>query len=147
MFASNTFLWWCICPCCPFIMKWKQKNKVNKWSVNRSAKQRMQKVEMYAPISELRGTSNPNTTCTHESWNDSHLAYSFWACKLTYFSKFTFIIACYFGSTCIWGNFFFPSVWLHNNFILRQNKIFLTWPRLKTVKESANLLKPQTKKC
>ena len=37
--------------CCRFIMKRKQKNKVNKRSVNRSAKQRMQKVELYAPVS------------------------------------------------------------------------------------------------
>ena len=35
--------------CCCF-MKWKQKN-ANKWSVNRSAKQRMWKVQMYPPVS------------------------------------------------------------------------------------------------
>ena len=106
---------------------------------------------MLQSLLELRGMPNPKTTCTHESWNDSHFAHSFWACKLTYFSKFTLIIACYFGSTCIRGKFFFPSVSLHNNFILHQNKIFCvndakTWPRLNSVKESANLRKPQTKK-
>ena len=106
---------------------------------------------MLQSLLELHGMPNLKSTCMHESWNDSHdLAHSFWAWKFTCFSKFTFIIACNFGSTCIWRNFFFPSVWLHNNFILRQNKIFCvndveTWPRLNTVKESANLRKPQTK--
>lgn len=67
--------------------------------------------------------------------------HSFQACKLTYFSKFTSIIACYFRSTAqyemtsssVW-------VWLHNNFILhqRQNRILCVngakmWPRLNTL--------------
>ena len=57
---------------------------------------------------ELRGMPDPKTTRTHVAWNDSHFAPSCRICKLTYFSKFTFIIACYFRSTyIIWGNFFF----------------------------------------
>ena len=35
--------------CCRFIMKQKQQNKTNKWSMSRSAKQQMQNVKMYVP--------------------------------------------------------------------------------------------------
>ena len=107
-------------------MKQKQKNETNKWNVNRSAKQHMQKVKMYIPVfPEMGGMPDPKKSCTQVAWNDSHSGLSFRACKLTYFAKFTFIIAYYFGSTSTCDvTSFFVSVWLHDNFILYQNRIF-----------------------
>ena len=120
-------------------MKQKQKNNVNKWSVNWSAKQCMQKVEITLQLLlEFCGMPDPKLlVCSLKCQSFRH---SFQACKFTYFSKFTSIIACYFGSTAqyemtsssVW-------VWLHNNFILHQhqNRILCVndakmWPRLNT---------------
>ena len=69
-------------------------------------------------LSELRGTPDTKT---------SHSTSSFQASKHTYFWKYLYNL---------WGNFF-ASVWLHDNFILHQNRIFCindakTRPRLNT---------------
>ena len=62
--------------------------------MNRSAKQRMQKVKMYAPVSPGIGWNAWQTTVSkYPVWKDSHLACSFWASKHTHFLTFTFIIA------------------------------------------------------
>ena len=62
-------------------MKQKQKNKTNKWNVDRSAKQHMQKVEMYIPVfPEMRGMPDPKTSFTQVARNDSHFVLSFRAC-------------------------------------------------------------------
>lgn len=117
----------------------KSTNKVwNDWQDNSG--QQMQNVEVY-PLdsSEIARNTWQKTNRKGVVWNDSHFTCSFQASKHTQFLKFFSPIACWFGSTYMWGTFF-ASVWLHNIFILCQNRIFhrnvnntKTQPRLNTV--------------
>ena len=67
-------------------MEQKQKNKVNKRRVNQSAKQFMQRVQMYAPVSLiLRGMPDIKTNKAKSlKLNDSHSVCSFQASKPTF---------------------------------------------------------------
>ena len=73
------------------------------------------------------------TTHTHKVWNDSHLG----LIRSPIFQSLPLFIACWFGNTYIWTNFFFSSVWCF--FILCQKRIFRvndtkTWLRLNTTR-------------
>ena len=121
-------------------MKQKQKNKTNKWMWIDQQSNICRKLKCtFQSFLEMRGMPDPKKSFTQIAWNDSHSLLSFLACKLTYFAKFTFIIAYYFGSTSSSEvTSFFASVWLHHNFIWYQNRIFCvndtkTRPRLNTV--------------
>ena len=78
--------------CCPFIMKQKQKNNKSTneaWIDQQSNVCRKSKCTLQS-LPELCGTPNPK----NYSYTQSLKWQSFRAYKLTYFSKFTFIIAC-----------------------------------------------------
>ena len=106
-----------------------------KWPIHQQSNVCMQKVKMYTPVSPgIVWNAWPKKY----SYARSLIWQSFQAYKLTYnFFKVYFFIACWFGNTYIWCNFFLGSVW--RNFILRQKRIFCvndakTLPRLNTTK-------------
>ena len=108
--------------------KGKKKNKFNKRSLNWSAKERMQSVEMYTSVhfgtllSVLHERPDTNVTHKHEVWNDSHFM-----CLLFQASKQTFYIL---NIDCCFENTGIYKV-LHHNEIFRVNDAKAR-PRLNT---------------
>lgn len=107
--------------CYRFMMKQRQKDKVNKvWNwLAEKFRQQMQNVKMYSPVSlGIAWNAWQKTIRKGIVWNDSHFTKSFQASRHTYFFKFSSITACLFGSTYNYMKWtFLVSVWLHNIFI------------------------------
>ena len=62
---------------------------------------------MFQSLSEMHGKLHIKTTRKHIAWNGSYFTCSVQASKHTYFfEKYTYIVACCFRSTNIWGKFF-----------------------------------------
>ena len=94
--------------CCHFIFKTKtkeQSHQKKRESIGKATY--VERRNVCFSLSELHGMLHTKTIRKHIAWNDSYFACSFQASKHTYFfEKYTFIVACCFGSTNIWGKFF-----------------------------------------